>query len=715
MIVMRIQRGDLPLTCLFALSVLLTDLVAQGQTGTVAISNPLDGQRFPVGGKLAVTVRPQVTGGAITNVEFYLIRSGAPEAKLGDDTEAPFSVPWEMNVAGDFTLRAVARGNQGARIDSTPVRVTVFPPKTLTRTESFDSSLGTFTLELNNTTEPAVFGFSNTRNAGGQPGELGGVVVRSTSGAPTAVGRMDLGGDFLLARNDLFIKGKFLLRQQDFDGWLGIGFIATDGASFSGEIVGLGLNEPGGGFAPNFRGFGRAYGASGPTFGIPLNVVNEFCLFWSGKDKTLRGTVAGQAISVSNPGVSANAQVNAVFAGSFNVGSPSAQACELYVDDFTYSLWEPPSLIDVAITAPSPYAAYPPGSTLTLSAEATEEGGTIAKVEFFALSNTATNKVGEASTAPYSAQWTVAAAGEYRIQAVATTAAGKTERSIEVPMSIVAPSRTQTIRESFAANLGSFDILVRNQYLDGDFGWRDSNNAAGEAGEFGGAFPGVGFGDAAYIGSGLGALLLPSQQSLTLAGKMVMLPPPNSAQQVFVGYVNTADLTYEHDFGLVFEADEQTVILRFPGATLDPVALPIDQPFAFDLTWNVLQKKLMGTVADMPIDVTVDAVTPVAFNALVMGAFGPNGTSRDNVSWCYLDDLSFTRAEPDATPPILVIARQGNSVTLGWQGTGFRIQERPSLSGGAWSDSSAPVVSVGDRHTATIVPEGAARFYRLAR
>lgn len=705
----------LPPGCLLALGMLLAVATTLAQTGTMAISNPLHGQKFPVGGKLAVTARPQVTGGTITNVEFYLIRSGAPETKLGEDAEAPFSASWVMNAAGDFTLRAVARGNQGARIDTTPVEVTVFEQKTLTQTESFDRSLGTFTLELNNTLEPANFAFSNTGNAGGQPGELGGVVVRSSSGAPTAVGRMDLGGDFVLTKNDLFIKGKFLLRQQDFDGWLGIGFIGTDGSSFTGNFVGLGFNEPGGGVQPHFRGFGRAHSSSGPTFGIPLDVVNEFCLYWSAKDKTLRGTVAGQAISVNNPGVPADARVNAVFAGSFNVGSPSAQACELYVDDFTYSLWEAPSLIDVSLSAPLAHAAYPPGSTLTLSAEATEEGGSIDKVEFFVQSNSATNKVGEASTAPYTTQWTVAAAGDYRIKVVATTATGKTEQSISVPVSIVAPATTQTIQEKFTASLGVFDLLVRNQYLDGDFGWRDSNNAVGEAGEFGGAFPGVGFGDAAYAGAGLKALLLPSQQSLTLAGKMMMQTPPNSAQQVFVGYVNTADLAYERDFGLVFEADEQTVTLRFPGTTVDPVALPIDQPFSFDLNWNVQQKKLTGTLADMPIDVTVDAVTPVAFDAMVLGAFGPNGTSRDNVSWCYVDDLSFTRAQPSSPPPNLSIARQGKNVTLGWQGAGFRVQERTSLSSGAWADSSASVVSVADSHTATIVPEGATRFYRLVK
>jgi hypothetical protein len=196
---------------------------------------------------------------------------------------------------------------------------------------------------------------------------------------------------------------------------------------------------------------------------------------------------------------------------------------------------------------------------------------------------------------------------------------------------------------------------------------------------------------------------------------MVMLPPPNSAQQVFVGYVNTADLVYEHDFGLVYEADEQTVTLKFPGTTVEPVALPIEQPFTFNLTWNAQQKKLTGTLADMPIDVTVDSVTPVAFDALVLGAFGPNGTSRDNVSLCYVDDLSFTRAQQSTAPPSLSIARQGNSATLGWQGAGFRLQERNSLSSRAWADSSASVVSAGDSHTATVVPEGGARFYRLAK
>ena len=711
----KTKLSNLPLGCLLTAGILLGGTAVLAQTGTVTINNPLNGQKFPVGGKLAVTARPQVTGGTITNVEFYLIKSGAAETKLGEDSGAPFSVPWAMDTAGDFTLRAVAQGNQGARIDTTPVKVTVFQQGTLTHTESFDTSLGTFNLELNNTVDPVNFGFSNTRNAGGQPGELGGVVVRSTSGSPTAVGRTDLGGDFLLARNNLFLKGKFLLRQQDFDGWLGIGFIQTDGVGFTGDLVGLGFNEPGGGFEPSFRGFGRARNLSGPTFGIPLDVVNEFCLYWSARDKTLRGTVAGQAIAVKNAGVPADAKVNAVFAGSFNVGGASAQACEFYVDDFTYSLWEAPSLIDVSLTAPLAYAAYPPGSAIPLSAEATEDGGSIAKVEFFVLSSSATNKVGEASTAPYSAQWTAAGAGDYRIKAVTTTAMGKTEQSIEVPVSIVAPATTQTIQEKFAADLGAFDQVVRNQYLGCDFGWRESANALGEAGELGGSFSPTGYGDAAYIGAGLKALLLPAQQSLTLAGKVVMLPPDGGAEHVFLGYVNTADIDHARAFGLDFQARDATVTLKFPGATVDPVTFSIDQPFTFDLTWNVQQKKLAGTLADTPIDVTVDPVTPVAFDAMVLGAFGPGGSTRGNLSRFYADDLSFTRAQQSVPPPNLSIARQGNSVTLGWQGAGFRLQERTSLSSGAWADSSAQVVSAGDSHTATVTADGAARFYQLKK
>ena len=79
----------------------------------------------------------------------------------------------------------------------------------------------------------------------------------------------------------------------------------------------------------------------------------------------------------------------------------------------------------------------------------------------------------------------------------------------------------------------------------------------------------------------------------------------------------------------------------------------------------------MGTLADAPIDVTVDQVTPVAFDAVVLGAFGRGGSSRDSISWCYVDDLSFTSAQQSVLPPTLTVARQGNSVALGWQGAGF--------------------------------------------
>ena len=78
-------------------------------------------------------------------------------------------------------------------------------------------------------------------------------------------------------------------------------------------------------------------------------------------------------------------------------------------------------------------------------------------------------------------------------------------------------------------------------------------------------------------------------------------------------------------------------------------------------------------------------------------------------------DRSFTRAEQSAPAPTLNIARQGNSVTLGWQGAGFRLQERVLVSSRAWADSSASVVAAGDKYTATIVSQGVTRFYRSAK
>src|SRR5580698_7347120 len=86
-----------------------------------------------------------------------------------------------------------------------------------------------------------------------------------------------------------------------------------------------------------------------------------------------------------------------VFSGSANVGTPV-----------------------VALTTPTNGTIFPEGGNLAIAATATETGGTISKVEFYAD----TIKIGEADATPYTMTWTDPAPGNYTIIAKATDNVG---------------------------------------------------------------------------------------------------------------------------------------------------------------------------------------------------------------------------------------------------------------------------------------------------
>jgi hypothetical protein len=86
-----------------------------------------------------------------------------------------------------------------------------------------------------------------------------------------------------------------------------------------------------------------------------------------------------------------------VFPGSANVGVPV-----------------------VALTAPANGSQLAEGGTFNISATASETGGTIAKVEFYAD----TTKIGEADAAPYAMSWADPAPGNYQLTAKATDNVG---------------------------------------------------------------------------------------------------------------------------------------------------------------------------------------------------------------------------------------------------------------------------------------------------
>jgi chitinase len=86
----------------------------------------------------------------------------------------------------------------------------------------------------------------------------------------------------------------------------------------------------------------------------------------------------------------------------------------------------------VSLTSPSNGASFTSPTKLSLAATAADPDGTVTRVEFF---NSAT-KLSEDTTAPYTSQWNVGAAGQYTFTARATDNAGATTTSSPVTITV---------------------------------------------------------------------------------------------------------------------------------------------------------------------------------------------------------------------------------------------------------------------------------------
>ena len=86
----------------------------------------------------------------------------------------------------------------------------------------------------------------------------------------------------------------------------------------------------------------------------------------------------------------------------------------------------------VTLTAPANNASYPSPANITLSAQASDTGDSIAKVEFYVSSAL----IGAVTQTPYTVNWTNVASGSYTITAKATNSTGASAVSDPVTVNV---------------------------------------------------------------------------------------------------------------------------------------------------------------------------------------------------------------------------------------------------------------------------------------
>jgi Zn-dependent metalloprotease len=121
---------------------------------------------------------------------------------------------------------------------------------------------------------------------------------------------------------------------------------------------------------------------------------------------------------------------------------------------------QPPT---VTLTAPADNSSFPPPARITITAEASDADGMVAKVEFY----DGANKLGEKASRPYTFEWANVPAGDYRILARAidnlgaatdSTAADVTVGQATGPIRLAAARTATTIRVTVTSSPGNYTL-----------------------------------------------------------------------------------------------------------------------------------------------------------------------------------------------------------------------------------------------------------------
>ncbi len=121
-----------------------------------------------------------------------------------------------------------------------------------------------------------------------------------------------------------------------------------------------------------------------------------------------------------------------------------------------------------AISSPTNGATFTAPATIAINASATDNDGSISKVEFF----NGAQKIGEAVTAPYELPWSGVVAGTYQLTAKATDNAGAVTTSAAITVAVNAPNQAPTCSITSPANGSTFTapatITIRASATDND-------------------------------------------------------------------------------------------------------------------------------------------------------------------------------------------------------------------------------------------------------
>ncbi|KAF2330617.1 Ig-like domain-containing protein [Flavobacterium daemonense] len=457
-------------------------VLEQNIAPTVTISSPIEGVNFTAGSSVNFTVSATDSDGSVSKVEFY-----EGSNKIGESTTAPYNFSWNNVPAGAFAITAKVIDNRGLSATSLATNITVkYAPVNVSPVADayVDGGLPANNYGASNLLMTKGFAATTTRE----------VLMRfDLSSLPASINKARLqlkvlGGqanaavnnwDVTYVSNDSWVEGTGAAGSGvtwNTKPTTGAVIASVPGASTVGTIVewditnqvvaelsgdkllslDIALKNINSGTYANSGSITlyskEALAANRPVLILEQNIAPTVTLssptnnasftagssinftfsasdadgsvskveFYDGSTKIGESTIAPYSFSWNN----APSGTHAITAKAFDNRGLTATSS---VANITVN-----AVPTVIVTSPVNGATITQGSVITITSDANDTDGSVAKVEFF----NGETKLGEATTAPYSFDWTNVASGSYVLTAKATDNNGAVKTSEVVNVNV---------------------------------------------------------------------------------------------------------------------------------------------------------------------------------------------------------------------------------------------------------------------------------------
>ena len=383
----------------------ITVTTAASSSPVVAITSPANASSFTAGSNITLTASASETNGSISKVQFY---NGS--TLLGTSTASPYTFTWNNVAAGNYTLTAKATDANSVSTTSSAITVAV-------------SGLPAVSLAANNSTYTAPALIDLTATASETNGTISKVEFFNGS---TLLGT-DTSSPYTYAWSNVAV-GSYSLTAEAFDNNNNTVTSSTVNVtvtlagvapSFTAQPVSSTVT------APAIATFSvAATGTPAPTFQWMQSVNGGAFSAISGATSS---TYTTAATTTANSGTEFECVItNASGSVTSNIASLTVNAAPI------------PSTPTITLTSPSTNSTFTAPATIFLSADASENNGTITQVQFF----NGSTLLYTALSAPYSYTWTSnLLLGSYTITAQATDSRGVVVTSAPATITISLPTR----------------------------------------------------------------------------------------------------------------------------------------------------------------------------------------------------------------------------------------------------------------------------------